>query len=247
MSGYKKATASHIIKEPKNNIRIKGSENPLKLAVARVCSEWLAAPERSWNFKGSVDENSARLIHYLKSRFMDYTWINTSSQSPFEVVCVDAKVAVEVKSVKKGNKTIIANATLYPDKVKASDVLTTKQLADYKGTEDTWLDVLVVCVDREANYVYDYAIVDGAWFGVTYEDYLSCKEFFTTLNSDNFMGPLLDVYNDCYEEDHGEASPFVTKLINKQFGKDFKFNLRKLIQLPNPVYFGLDTSGYWGI
>lgn len=246
MKAYKKATAK-VIREPKHNIRIKLSDNPLKLATARVCADWLSAPERSWTFTGSVDENSARIIHYLRKKFMDFEWIELGSQTPFETLSPEAGVVVEVKSMKRGSKTLLANASLYPDRVRLGDVLPVSLRGQYEAQLDKWLDVLVVCVDREGDYIYDYAIVDGTYWGVTYEDYLSCKDFFGNINSPAFLEPLLQVYNEYHEKATGVEASFVTKLLNNQFGDDFRFNLRKLIMLPNPVHFGLDTAGYWGI
>lgn len=231
---------SKVYKEPKNNIRITLSSNPLKLAVARVCAEWLSAADRSWSFNGSVDKNSERLRKYIASMFPEFTWHIMPSQCSFDIVSLDAKIAIEVKSVKGNGKKLLSNASIYPEHVKAMDILPSS--LQHMATDDLILDVLVACVRRtQEDVVYDYAIVDGSFWGFEDEDFTACKEMFANLNSEEFMRGLLSLYAERYPE----SEHFVTKLQSGNYGSLFSFNVRKLIQIANPVGRSLDMSGVW--
>ncbi|HLD89560.1 MAG TPA: hypothetical protein VI911_00830 [Patescibacteria group bacterium] len=234
------ATHNKVYKEPKNNIRITISNNPLKLAVARVCAEWLSAADRSWTFNGSVDKNSERLRKYISSMFPEFTWQVMPSQCAFDIVSLDAKVAIEIKSVKGNSKKLLSNASIYPEHVKAVDILPRRMKVGV--AEDLILDVLVVCVRRtQDDIVYDYAIVDGSFWGFEDSDFTACNEMFANLNSEEFMGDLLALYVERYPE----STHFITKLQNGSYGNSFSCNLRKLIQIANPVGRSLDMSGVW--
>lgn len=231
-----------LIKEPKNNIRIVQSTNPLKLPVARVCAEWLSAPDRYWGFNGSVDKNSIRLTNYLREMFPDHTWIEQSRQKPFDTISLDARMAVEFKSVKKGTNTITANATVYPTKVPAVDILTNDQCIGVD--EDLMLDVLVVCVDRdEHDKVHDFRIVDGDFWGIDTQDYKECAAMFGLMNDEVFMSEFYQSYREAYPD----ACGFVNKMDEGAFGTGFNFKLRKLIKLTNPVSVPFGMSGLWNI
>jgi hypothetical protein len=233
-------TRSKVYKEPKNNIRIAASSNPIKLAVARVCAEWLSAADRSWAFNGSVDKNSERLRKYIAAMFPEFTWQLMPSQCAFDIVSLDAKMAIEIKSVKGNNKKLLSNASIYPEHVKAVNILPRRMKAAI--SEDLTLDVLVVCVRRtQDDIVHDYAIVDGSFWGFEDEDFTACNEMFTNLNSEEFMGDLLALYIERYPE----STHFITKLQNGSYGNSFSCNLRKLIQIANPVGRSLDMSGVW--
>lgn len=231
---------SKVYKEPKNNIRITISSNPLKLAVARVCAEWLSAADRSWGFNGSVDKNSERLRKYIASMFPEFTWYIMPSQCSFDIVSLDAKIAIEVKSVKGASKKLLSNAAIYPEHVKAVDILPSR--LQHMASEDLVLDVLVACVRRtQDDIVYDYAIVDGSFWGFDDADFTACKDMFANLNSEEFMHELLALYAERYPE----SEQFITKLTDGSYGSSFSFNLRKLIQIANPVGRSLDMSGVW--
>ena len=240
--GLKAKVGAKLIKEPKHNIRIVKSTNRLKLPVARVCAEWLAAPDRYWGFNGSIDKNSTRLTNYLREMFPDYKWIKQSSQKAFDSISLDARMAVEFKSVKKGKNTITANATVYPTYVPAVDILTKDKLVGVP--EDLMLDVLVVCVERdEHDKVHDFRIVDGDFWGVTTQDYRECAAMFGLMNDGAFMTKFYKNYRDTYPDSCG----FINKMSEGSFGSGFDFKLRKLIQLTNPVSVPFGMSGVWNI
>lgn len=229
-----------LIKEPKNNIRIVQSTNPLKLAVARVGAEWLSAPDRYWSFHGSVDKNSERLCNYIAEMFPEFDWQTLSSQKPFDFFSYGARVITEIKSVKGNKGTLTSNASVYPEKVRLGDAVP-KNLITADMDEDVELDVLVMCVKRnDDNKVYDYAIVDGNYWGVEYQDYLDCQRMFSNLKEESFKDAILKMYTEIYPEDSG----FVNKIRGGFYGNSFKFNLRKLIQIANPTG-KLDISGPW--
>jgi hypothetical protein len=239
--GLDAAAPAKVLKEPKSNIRITHSKNPLKLAVARVAAEWLSAPDRTWKFNGSVDKNARRLRNYIAEMFPEFSWMVTPSQKAFDIISDDAKVAIEVKSVKGDNKKLTTNASVYPDTVLLGDVLSQGMVAEHMDL-NTVLDVLVICVKRtEANKVYDFAIVDGSYWGVDYQDFLDCQAMFSNFKEPEFMQAVLALYAETYPED----SRFVEKILDGSFGNKFSFNLRKLIQVANPTGESLGISAIW--
>jgi len=237
-----KAKKVSIIKEPSNRIRISGKCGPLKLPVARVFSEWLSANDRTWKFSGSVDNNVTRLCKYVASRFEDYEWTTLPSQKPFDIVSIDAGVIIEVKSVVEGSSKLITNASIYPDKVKVKDVMNNEMKTIWPDVDpEKFLDVLVVCVNRSKdNVVTDYAIVDGSYWGFTYEDYVSCRNLFRIVNNSKVLNYILKALSTI-----APTASFISKLVDGRFGAGCDLKLRSLITLTNPVG-RLNVSGWWG-
>ena len=230
-----------VIKEPRFNIRIVESDNPLKLPVARVCAEWLSAPARAWRFNGSIDKNMERLASYLREMFPEYTWIVNSSQKAFDIVSPDANIVIEGKSVHAGKRTLTANATIYPVKVPGRDTLPSRYFNLIP--EDALYDVLVVAVDRRAGKVHDFRIVDGDFWNVTLQDYIECRNLFTNMNSEDFKTEFYTAYTKAFPTEAG----FINKVKEGGFGIRFNLDLRKLITMTNPVSVPLGVSGVWGI
>jgi hypothetical protein len=221
-------------------IRVVESENPLKVIVAREISNWLNAPGRYWGFSGSIDKNAQRIFDYLTDKFSDYTWTINHSQGTFDIVSLDAKVVIEVKSTKSGSKQLVTNASIYPDKIRAITVLN-KGFKWGKFSPDTVLDVLVVCVERsKKDILYNYAIVDGSYWGFTEEDYKACKLLFTQLNDSGFKKRLAKFILNEYE------NIFLEKLTKGVYGSGVTMDFRKLISVSNPIG-RLTTSGWWHI
>jgi len=173
-------------------------------------------------------------------KFPDYMWVLNHSQGTFDIVSLDAKVAIEVKSAKAGSKKLVTNASIYPDKVKARYALS-KGYKWGKFSPDDTLDVLVVCVERnEKDKVYNYAIVDGSYWGVTEEDFVACHDLYNQLNNKTFKKKLLKLVMCDYE------NSFLEKLTDDTYGDSIELDFRKLIHVSNPVG-RLNTSGWWHI
>lgn len=220
------------------SIRILESANYFKKIVAREVSNYLASVSRQWDTVYRKDVNAEVLTKHLNMKFPEFQalgmgFVTTHSQSPFDIVSYGANVIIELKSAKDGVKDLLANATLYPDKIAAGDVLSKKLAA---GHEDTVLDVLVACVTHKQDIVTGYAVVDGSYWGVTQELYQACRDYFSDLN---------------------EIAPEINKILSKKnlFAKQLyegtlnsgvKMKLRKLISITNPVG-RLNVLGHWGI
>ena len=62
------------------------------------------------------------------------------------------------------------------------------------------MDVMVVCVhrDKSTGLIKDYVIIDGSFWGITWKDYLGCREYFTLVNNhlDDYDELLLGKYPD---------------------------------------------------
>ncbi len=221
-------------------IRLVESDNKLKVIVAREISNWLNAPGRYWGFSGSIDKNSERLFEYLTDKFPDYTWTINHSQGVFDIVSLDAKVVIEVKSTRSGNKKLVTNASIYPDKVIARNIFS-KGFNWGRFSPDTVLDVLLVCVERtRKDIVYNYAIVDGSYWGFTEEDFKACRILFAQMNNEVFKKKLMSLVLSEYD------NPFVEKIVKGAYGSGVTMDFRKLISISNPVG-RLGTSGWWHI
>lgn len=223
-----------------NNIRIIESSNPNKIKVAKACAAWLGSVSRDWVDNGSWI-NIRRMTDYVKETFPKHSWVKISKQLPFDLVSLTAGVAIEIKSMTSGSNRVLTNASIYPNKLKAGDVLPSNFIYPEGYSEHTRLDVLIICVNRSVtNKVEDYAIVDGSYWGFTYRDYLECKQFYTNVNSDNFKTQLLALYSSRFD------STFAKKLCFNKFGNSIDLNFRKLITLTNPVG-RLDLAGWWKV
>ena len=221
-------------------IRLVETDNQMKIIIAREVSNWLNAPGRYWGFSGSVDRNANRLFEYLTDKFPDYTWTINHSQGVFDIISLDAKVAIEVKSAKHGKKQIVTNASIYPDKIMARDALG-KGFNWGSFSPNTMLDVLVVCVERtNKDVLYNYAIVDGSYWGFTREDFKACQLLFAQLNAMSFKKKIFKLILNEYD------NTFVEKLTKGVYGSGVTMCFRKLISISNPVG-RLTTSGWWHI
>jgi hypothetical protein len=219
-------------------IKVTDTENQMKVIIAREISNWLSAPDRYWGFNGSIDKNSNRLFDYLTDKFPDYTWTLNHSQGVFDIISLDAKVAIELKSARAGSKQLVTNASIYPDVVSARDALG-KGFKYGNFSLDTRLDVLLVCVERtKKDKVYDFAIVDGSYWGFTEEDFKACKDLYTQLNLNSFKEKLSELVINEY------GNTFVEKMINSTYGNGVNLDFRKLISISNPVG-RLKSSGWW--
>lgn len=222
------------------NIRIKETENKMKLVVAREVSRWLGAPSRYWSFTSSLDQNTRRLFDHLVEMFPDYMWVINNSQGVFDIVSLDAGVAIEVKSAKPKTKQIISNASIYPDAITAVNVL--GKGYDWGDFDpNTKLDSLVVCVERSSkDKVYNYAVVDGSYWGFTEEDFVNCRKLFAQMNDPEFRQKMAELVLSEY------SNPFMEKMVNGNFGNGVTLSFRKLISISSPVG-RLSTSGWWHI
>ncbi len=214
---------------PGNKHRFKSSKNVMKRIIADEITNWLSAPSREFYFTGSIDKNVDRLYKHLAHTFKDFTWAKCSSQAKFDLYSIDAGVIVELKSSKVKTNKLIFNASLYPDKVHVKNAFTSNLIAStpiLKDNINKVLDVLVVCVERtEDNLVYNHAIVDGSYWGITERDYIDCNKLFADMNKvkKSMFGVIANSTN------NGLAK----KLCNDEF--DGNFQLRKLITVRSPV------------
>ncbi len=207
----------------------KASANPMKRIVAIEITRWLTAPSREFFYTGSIDKNVDRLYKHLSHTFKDFTWEKSSSQAKFDLYSIDAGVIIELKSTKVKTNRLIFNASLYPDKVHVRNVFT-KQVLNatplLKDNKDKILDVLIVCVERtKDDIVYNHAIVDGSYWGITEQDYIDCNKLFADMNKVKkaMFGVIAN---------HTKNN-LAKKIFNDNFDGDFK--LRKLITLTSPV------------
>lgn len=230
-----------LYKNEKHRIRIVESFNPLKTRVALICSKWLDSLDGHWYKYGTDYHQHQSLSEVLSNEFPQYTWREQSNQKQFDVFSLDAGIAIGLKTVTGKQKRVITNASIFPAKVNYRDVMT-KRFSDYDKSRNDRLDVLFVCINRDVNdNLLDYAIVDGAYWGFTYTDYIQCKEIYTNLNNKQFKASVLNSYLKYF----GNNS-LVRKLSDGSFGYSIQLNLRTLITLSNPVG-RLNVSGWWEI
>lgn len=225
----KNVVTNKMYTHPGNKHYFKASTNVMKIIVACEITRWLSAPSREFFYTGSIDKNVDRLHKHLSHTFKDFTWEKSSSQAKFDLYSIDAGVIVELKSSKVKTNKLIFNASLYPDKVHVRNAFT-KQLLNttsiMKNNKDKVLDVLVVCVERtKDDIVYNHAIVDGSYWGITEQDFIDCNKLFADMNKvkKSMFGVIANSTN------NGLAK----KIVNDEFDGDFK--LRKLITMKSPV------------
>ena len=232
-----RTSLSNVYVHPGEKICITRSENKMKKILAFELSRFIGAPSRSCEFSGSLDINSKKIYQHLKTVFSDYTWYYGQSQGKFDIYSYDAAVAVEVKTVKRGQSKLIFNATVYPDVISKTKVgkeierlcePPVVNVENIKGSSVT-MDVLVLCVERnqKTNTVYNYAIVDGAYWNISEEDHDACEALYNDTNDPIVMKEIMDVI---YQH---KGNQFARKIRDGKFGDNFK--LRKLISLQNPV------------
>jgi len=207
----------------------KSSTNVMKRIIADEITNWLAAPSREFFYTGSIDKNVDRLFKHLSHTFKDFTWEKSSSQAKFDLYSIDAGVIVELKSIKVKTNKLMFNASLYPDKVHVRNAFT-KQLINttpmLKDNKNKVLDVLVVCVERtKDDLVYNHAIVDGSYWGITEQDFIDCNKLFADMNK--VRKSMFSVIA------NSTKNGLAKKIVNDEFDGDFQ--LRKLITVKSPV------------
>lgn len=232
-----RGSLSNMYVHPGEKICITRSENKMKKILAFELSRFIGAPSRSCEFSGSLDVNSKKIYNHLKTVFSDYTWYYGQSQGKFDVYSYDAAVAIEVKTVKRGQSKLIFNATVYPDVISKTKVGKEVErlceppvvnVENIKGSSVT-MDVLVLCVERDPknNTVYNYAIVDGTYWNIKEKDYDSCEALYNDINDPMVLKEIMNVV---YKR---KGNRFARRIRDGEFGNNFK--LRKLISLENPV------------
>lgn len=234
---FGKTTPSNIYVNPGEKIRITKSENKMKKIVAFELGRYIGAPSRQCDFTGGLDLNSKKIYNHIKTVFSDYTWYRSQSQGRFDFYSYDAGVTVELKTVKRGESKLLFNATVYPDTVSKTKVgreierfcePPVVNVGNIKGSPMS-MDVLILCVERDSksDTVYDYAIVDGAYWGINEEDYDHCAKLFNDMNDPKVMKEMMAVV---YKR---KGNQFAKKIMDGSFTDDFK--LRKLISLKSPI------------
>jgi hypothetical protein len=186
------------------------------------------------------DINSEHIAEYLNSVFPDESpWEVNGSQQPFDMYSLKARVAIELKSNKtiknknsKNSKYIIANATIYPTQARVRDVVPgnrwDKEWSD--AYLNSMLDVLVVVTNKVNDKLLSFCIVDGSYWGVDIEDFISCRAFFSDINNDAIMTEILRVIIK-----HNPNQLFAKKILNGDYKDKIMLSLRKLIQVSNPI------------
>lgn len=234
---FSKATAPNIYINPGEKIRITKSENKMKKIVAFELARYVGAPSRSCEFTGSSDINSKKIYDHIKTVFSDYTWYRGQSQGRFDIYSYDAGVTIENKTAKRGQSKLMFNASVYPDVVSKTKVgkegerFCEPPVINIGNTKISpmSMDVLVLCIEREPknNVVYDYVVVDGAYWGIDENDYDHCARLFNDMNDPEVLKEMMAVV---YKR---KGNQFAKKIRDGKFVDDFK--LRKLISLRNPV------------
>lgn len=185
-------------------------------------------------FDGSVDIGVDRMLEFLAGTFpMINDFERGSSQRPFDVWSADMQIAVERKVIDVSSKnemasTFLSNATIYPDYIKSGDMMLRTNKKD-KRDKNIILDALVVVIATHNGIVNDFIIVDGNYWGVTYEDFVSCRNFFHLINDD-----LSDIINFMSIKHPGEL--FIERCKHNTY-TGVNLQTRKLISLNNPLFF----------
>lgn len=198
------------------------------------------------NFKilsdGYRDTFSTKMCEYLSTEFSEYRWYKNSSQMPFDVYSIDAKVAIENKSSnvnqlkkRKGfgfNDKLVVNATVYPSEAKVKDIVACAKWKNLsEETLESFMDVLVVIVDRASidGEVIRYRIVDGDYWGISYDVFKGCREMFNSMNEPTMKKHLLETILS-----HSKDNAFIKGLLSGAL-PSISFDFRKLISVKNPI------------
>ena len=142
--------------------------------VAAIAIEDFLVDNGKFTNDGYRDINSNRVKNYLAAEFSEVDWNKNGSQKPFDLYSVGALLAVELKakdvkySKKKGcfnrPKGFLLNSSVYPDRVRVRDVVSTNRLKKIPTElHHEFMDVLVVVVERYKDKVVRYSIVDGSY------------------------------------------------------------------------------------
>lgn len=228
----------------KCNINIKDGKysGNLKLEVALSIQDFLLN-KGTFNNDGYKDTNSTNMRIHLNREFPNLNWIKNGSQKPFDCYSIPALLTVENKGAdvtKKKNGTgysvkkhIMGNGTIYPSSIKVKDVIT---MSKHKGISEevleSFMDVLVVGVEREkkTDKIVRYSIVDGDYWGVSYEHYCGNRDYFKAINEIlseiNELVIKRNMDNKCLRE-------YIIALENGSLS-GITLALRKLISMNNP-------------
>lgn len=219
------------------NIRITEGRRHWKKIVAQSISSYLGATSRYWDTTLRKDQNAELLCKHLNLKYPEFKdgweFRVTASQDRFDIIGLGAGVAIELKSVRGNKRTIVTNATIFPDVVTTKYAVSDKfqyptqtSASPVAGVlEDQILDVLVVCVNQVDDTVVGHAIVDGSYWGFTEKHYLDCIAYYTQVNE----------MKEDINKSLAPINSFAKGLAKGTFGKAIKMDLRKLITLTNPV------------
>lgn len=222
----------NLYRDDKRSIRITEGLTHWKKLVAKSIASYLNAPSRPWDTTLRKDKNAEALCAHLNSVYPEFEggwgFRTLGSQDRFDVVCLAAGVAIEIKSVKSNNRHIVANATVYPDVITVRKALPDSfsypvNMKSAKLNEQ--FDVLVVCVNQTEEIVTGFAIVDGNYWAITEDIFDGCIDYYRQLND------LTDEINKTL----APTNSFARGMRDGTFGEGVKLNLRKLIFLTNPV------------
>lgn len=173
---------------------------------------------------GYEDSNSSKVRDYLSEEFPEFTWEKNSSQNPFDIYSIDAKITLELKKMSPSGK-VVFNATAYPDEVKVKDVVSKTLLGNESccTSSEEFMDVLILLWEKDnTGKIINYKIVDGSYWNITYNDFVGCRDFFKQANS------LLPKFLDDVSERFPDNS-FINKCINNELPL-ITLKLRKLLE-----------------
>lgn len=206
--------------------------SPVKNRVAALLRDYLDGCD-DFHSDGYVDTNSSEITSFLNTHLPEYRWIKNSSQRPFDIYSIEARLAIEIKSVSvRKNKSgkimsheiMLTNASVYPDEINITDVVPKKHLET--GIDQSIdFDVLVVCVERCGDLVVGYCIVDGSFWGIAKELYQDCRDLFRQINQ--FKLALLENVHIKYK------NRFAKCILDGAI--DVDLDVRKLITVSNPL------------
>lgn len=210
--------------------------NGNKEVVASLINDFLSEHWKIFS-EGYRDVHSSLLRDYLANELPNYNWHKNSSQHPFDLYSVEAGVAIENKSHKVGKtiagfgykNNLVVNATLYSDEVLTRDIVPKKYWKNYdEAVLDSFMDVLMVTVDKtKTNTIVRYKIVDGNYWGVDYDVFQACSNFFSQLNDPEIKNSLLDLIINKYNNK-------LARLLRNEELPGVNLDLRKLLVVKNP-------------
>jgi len=220
-------------------IQIKDSvySKGMKEIAAIAIEDFLLSNKDNFLSDGYEDTNSSNIRNFLEKEFPEFEWTKNHSQSPFDIYSIDALVAIELKSVdvsinKKGGysskKSLVLNATVYPDVALVKDVVT-KEMAKNIDKEilNSFMDVILVIVNKNQNKIVGYKVVDGSFWGINYDIFCGCRDLFSQANNE------LEIFMNYLEKKYSDNA--FLKAYNSGQLKGIDFKIRKLISCKNPI------------
>jgi len=214
----------------------------LKREVAEAIQIFL---EEKGSFKndGYKDLNSVEMSAFLNSAFPGLDWKVNSSQKAFDIYSVKAMIAIENKGTNVSKKKhsagytikdkVMSNASIYPSYIKVKDVVAKFKREDYvNGLLESFMDVIVVGVERDTqtSKIARFIIVDGSYWGVSYEHYLGNVEYYKAVNE------CLPEINELIKNKNKDRQYLYRFIDDYATGKlpKIHISLRKLIFIDNP-------------